>query len=182
MSEDIGNTFAQLGNRSRLDYLSSLWLIQIDGSDLMSCEMDFVDSIFGRWSHSHRITTKCLAYLKLAITKKDFAVSLHLPHLISNSVLERRQLLGERAVAHLITTGRYGHAQGFMWPLVIVTMTPAIKTTLHAFKVVKDALRQQLYFQGAMKAFVFTLGLRMIRPTVTNGNPQGSNQTVNGVC
>src|ERR1700682_3421254 len=138
----------------------------------MGSEIDIVDFLLGRWSPGHRITTKRLAHAKLAIAKKDFAVSLHLANLINGAVLQRRQLLGKRAVAHLIATCRHGHTQGFVRPLVIVTMAPAIKTDLHAVKVSKSSLRQQLYFQGPMKALILALGLRMIRPNVNDLNSQ----------
>ena len=75
-------------------------------------------------------------------------------------------------MADLITTRRHGHAQSFMRSLVIITMTPLIKTALHAFKVAKAAVCQQLDFQSPMKALVLALGLRMIRPTVSDGNSQ----------
>src|SRR5213080_462537 len=152
--------------------MSSLHFIQVDGLDLMASEMDVVDSIFSSRSQGDRITTKCFAHLKLAVAKRDFAVRLHFANLIDSSILQRRQLLRERSVAHLITSRRHGHAQSFMRSLVIVTMTPLIKTALHAGKVAKAAVGQQLDFQSPMKALVLALSLRMIRPTVTDGNSQ----------
>src|SRR5436305_265750 len=150
----------------------SLRFIEVDGGDLMTSEMDVVDSVFSSRSHRHRITAKCSAHLKLAVAKRDFAVGLHLANLIDDSILERRQLLRERSVADLITTRRHGHAQSFMRSLVIITMTPLIKTALHAFKVAKAAVCQQLDFQSPMKALVLALGLGMVRPTVADGNSQ----------
>src|SRR6266852_784253 len=150
----------------------SLPFIQVDGGDLMTSEMDVIDSIFSSRSHRHRMPAECSAHLKLAVAKRDFAVRLYLANLIDGAIFERRQLLRERSVAHLITTRRHGHAQSFMGSLVIVTMSPRIKTVLHAFKVAKGAVGQQLDFQSPMKALVLALGLRMIRPTVTDGNSQ----------
>src|SRR5207244_10826959 len=152
--------------------MSSLHFIQVDGLDLMANEMDGVDSIFSSRSQGDRITTKCFAHLKLAVAKRDFAVRLHFANLIDSSILQRRQLLRERSVAHLITSRRHGHAQSFMRSLVIVTMTPLIKTALHAFKVAKAAVGQQLDLQSPMKALVLALGLRMIRPAVSDGNSE----------
>src|SRR2546421_531717 len=149
--------------------MSSLQFIQVDSGDLMTSEMDIVDSILSSRSHGHRITAKCSAHLKLAMAKKDFAISLHFANLIDTSILERRQQLRKRSEAHLITTRRHGHAQSFMRSLVIVTMTPLIKTALHTGKVAKAAVGQQLDFQSPMKALVLALSLRMIRPTVTDG-------------
>src|SRR5439155_11281685 len=152
--------------------MSSLHFIQVDGLDLMASEMDVVDSIFSSRSQGDRITTKCFAHLKLAVAKRDFAIRLHFANLIDSSVLQRRQLLRERSVAHLITTRRHGHPQSFMRSLVIVTMTPPIKTALHACKVAKASVCQQLDFQSPMEALVLALGLGMVRPTVTDSDAQ----------
>src|SRR5438128_3425627 len=138
----------------------------------MRGKIDFVKPVLGRWSQGYRIAAKRLAYTKLTVTERDLAIALHLAHLVNRSVLQGRQLLWKRPVAKLISTSRQGHAQSFMWPHVIVTVAPLIKTNLHAPKVAIDPLRQNFHFQAAMKAFVFALGLRMIRPTVTDANPQ----------
>src|SRR5438128_9099484 len=134
--------------------MSSWQFIQVDGGDLMTSEMDVVDSILSSRLHGHRITAECFAHLKLAVAKRDFAVRLHLANLIDGAIFQRRQLLRERSVAHLITTRRHGHAQSFMRSLVIVTMTPLIKTALHTCKVAKASVGQQLEFQSPMKALV----------------------------
>src|SRR5712692_5906105 len=152
--------------------MSSLRFIQVDRDDLMASEMDVVDSIRCGRSQGDLITAECFTHLKLAVAKRDFTVRLHFANLIDSSILQRRQLLGERSVADLITTRRHGHTQSFMRSLVIVTMTPLIKTALHAFKVAKASVCQQLDFQSPMKALILALGLRMIRPTVTDGNSQ----------
>src|SRR5229473_2690017 len=138
----------------------------------MGGKIDFVNPIRERWPQGHRITAKRFADAKLTIAEKDLAIALHFPHLVDRSVLQGRQLFRERPRARLISTSRHGHAQGLMRPHVIVTIAPLIKTNLQAFKVAEDPLGQYLHFQTAMKAFVFALGLRMIRPTVTNANPQ----------
>src|SRR5260370_7160040 len=152
--------------------MSSLPFVQVDGDDLMTSEMDVIDSILSSRSQGHRITAERSAHLKLAVAKRDFAVRLHLANLIDSSILQRRQLLRERSVAHLITTRRHGQPQSFMRPLMIVTMTPLIKTALQAGKVAKASACQQLNVQSPMKALILALDLWTIRPPLTSADPQ----------
>ena len=143
-------------------------LAQVNGLDSMSSKIDFEKPVLNRWSQGHRIAAKRFADAQLAIAKKDLAIDLHFAHLVDRSVLQRRQLFRKRSLADLISTRRHVHVQSFMRSHVIVAVAPFIKTSLHRFKVAKDPLGQYFNFQTAMKAFVFALGLRMIRPTVAN--------------
>src|SRR6266550_5586373 len=138
----------------------------------MRSEIDFINSIRHRGPQGYRIAAKRFADAKLAMAKGDAAVNLNFTHLVDRAVFKRRQLFRKRSLADLISTRRHVHVQSFMRSHMIVAVAPFIKTNLHRFKVAKDPLGQYFNFQTAMKAFVFALGLRMIRPTVANANAQ----------
>ncbi len=118
------------------------------------------------------MTTKRFADSELTVVEKELAIALYLAHLISAAVLQRRQLFRKRALTNLITIGRYLHLQGFVRTPMIVTVTPFIKPQLHTFEVREDPVGQYFYFQAAMKAFIFSLSLRMIRATVTDSDAE----------
>src|SRR5713226_350049 len=152
--------------------------MQINLRNSMGSKVHFVNPILSRGSQGHRVTAKGFADAKLTVAERDLPVTLHLAHLVPGSILQRRQLLRKRSLTWLIAARRHGHRQRFMRPQVIVTVAPFVKTKLHPLKVSKHSLGQHLDFQTAVKAFVFALGLRMIRPTVTDGNtePQQPNR------
>src|SRR5438105_11423795 len=138
----------------------------------MRSKIRFLNSNLSRGPKLHWRAAKRPADVKLAIAERDLAIDLHFTHLVGGPVFQRRQLLRKRSRARLIAARRHGHRQSFVRPDVIVAVAPLIKTNLHALEVGKDSLGQDFNFQAAMKAFVFALSLRMIRPTVTNGNAQ----------
>jgi len=53
-----------------------------------------------------------------------------------------------------------------MWSDVIVSVPPPIKLFLEAIKVAKHEVIEYLKLEGSIEAFVFALGLRMIRPAM----------------
>src|SRR6266704_734119 len=146
--------------------------MQINLRNSMGSEVHFVNTVHARGTQCHRVTAKGFADAKLAVAEINLPIDLHLPHLICGSVFQRRQLRWKRSLTWLIATRRHGHRQRFMRTHVIVTVSPLIKAQLHPLKVSEDSLRQDLNFQGPVKAFVFALSLRMIRSTVTDLNPQ----------
>ena len=92
------------------------------------------------------------------------------------------QLFRKGPRADLISTHRYGHRQRFMRSDVIVAVTPFIEPTLHPLKVAKTPAGQYFYFQAAVKAFIFALGLRMIRSTVTDSNAEPQQPYTSMAC
>src|SRR5712691_883768 len=146
--------------------------MQINLRYSMGSKVHFVGAIRSSRAERHEITTERFTDAELAAAESDVAIGLDFPQLVYRVVFDRWQRLGERARTRLITARRHRHFQSFMRPHVIVAVAPFIKPGLHPGKVSEDSLGQHLDFQGAMKAFVFALRLRMIRATMRNSDAQ----------
>src|SRR6185295_18325395 len=146
--------------------------MQVNLRDSMTSKVNLVNSVRGCGTQRHVVTAKRFPNAKLAVAERNLSISLHLSHLVRGPVFQARQLLRKRTLTRLIATGRHRHRQRFMWSHVIVTVPPFVKAQLHPLKVSKHLLRQDFNFQTPVKAFVFALSLRMVRPTVTDADSQ----------
>src|SRR5678815_2466428 len=142
--------------------------MQIHLRNWMRSEVNIVNSVGDRRSQSYPVTCKGSADMIPVSAKRDLPIHFYSSGLVSNSVLDRRQLLRKRSRARLITTRRHLHIQSFMRPNMIVAVAPVVKSTLHALKVGEHSLGQHFSFQTAMKALVLSLRLRMIRAAMRN--------------
>src|SRR6266566_539644 len=146
--------------------------MQINLRYSMRGEVHRINSVGSRGPQGHRVAAERFADAKLTMLERDLSINLYFAHLVRSAVLQRRQLLGKTARARLIASRRHFHCQSFMRSHVIVAVAPLVKPRLHSGEISKDSMGQYLDFQTAMKAFVFTLSLRMIRTTVTDRDTQ----------
>ena len=136
----------------------------------MRSKVNIVNSVGDRRSQSYSVTCKGSTDMIPVSAKSDLPIHFYFSNLVPSSVLDRRQLLGKRSRARLITTCRHLHIQSFMWPHMIVAVAPVVKSTLHALTVGEHSLGQHLSFQTAMKTFVLALRLRMIRAAMQDAH------------
>src|SRR5258706_14684152 len=69
-------------------------------------------------------------------------------------------------------SGGHLQPQSFMRSLVVVNMPPLVKGLLALCQRPVELGAQQFRFEGAMKTFLLALGLRMVRPAMTDLDAQ----------
>lgn len=82
---------------------------------------------------------------------------------VIRSIFDRRQLFGITPETGLIARGRHRHRERFMGTLSVVDEAPLIKVMLPLPQGGAVLVAQDFSCQSAMKAFVFALGLGMMR-------------------
>ena len=89
----------------------------------------------------------------------DVPVVAHFADNISWAIFNGRQPFGVAPLTRLIAGSGHRHVERFMGPLRVVDKAPLIKVVLPVPQTSTVLIAQDLRFQGAMKTFVFTLGL-----------------------
>ena len=122
----------------------------------------------------HRIPPEGPAYLQLPTTKVHYAAVLYFAYLIGWTILNRWQRLGENPSTDLVVRRWHVETQGLVWTFKVVLLAPLVEASLTGTQVVEVLIAQDLGLERAMEAFVFALGLRVMRATVadTNAEPQ----------
>lgn len=113
-----------------------------------------------------------LADLPGTASKIEFALCLDLAHAILGAVLDRRQELGEGPRAGAVATDRGFHSQRLMRALDVIDAAPGVEVALCGNLIGEDLMGEQFGVEGAVKAFVLPLSLRMIGAGVTDPDPQ----------
>src|SRR5207247_4077260 len=80
---------------------------------------------------------------------------------VTRTVLDGRQFLRVLARTGLIALGRHSHGQGFVGPLLIVHIAPAIEAVLGLREILELSAAQHLGLERAMESFLLALGLGM---------------------
>jgi hypothetical protein len=130
------------------------------------------NSILRCRSQGNRKSAESFGYFEKASSKGQFSFSLDFADLVTLPVLDRWQDLRERPRTDLVAAGWCSIVKGLMRPFKIVDVTPSIESLLAMGDITEDCTLQYFGFQGAVKPFVFTLGLRMAGPAMANRDSQ----------
>src|SRR5437870_2286321 len=119
----------------RLAFLCCGWSLgvggsQVDLTDPLMTEVHAENSIGQGRPQSHLIPMQWVADSKRLPPKRDFSACLDLARDVTRTVLDGRQFLRVLARTGLIALGRHSHGQGFVGPLLIVHIAPAIEAVL----------------------------------------------------
>src|SRR6476620_7346680 len=107
-------------------------------------------------------TIEGAADMILAAFVFNVTIAADLTHNIGCPVFDCRELFRVAALTWLITRGRHGHRERFMGTLSVVDHAPLVKDELPLRQRVAGVIAQDFRLESAMKAFVFTLVLRMM--------------------
>ena len=153
---------------------SSIWvrISQIDARNGMSGKEYLPETIVSRWSQRYQVAAESLANPEDSVAKPDPTVPLNLAHHVAPSIFQRRQGLGKMPSADLVTTGGHRHGQRLVRPQMVIDRAPLVQALLQGSQIGKGRPIEDLGFQRAMETLLFALGLRMVRPAVTNPNAQ----------
>src|SRR5207244_12036476 len=100
----------------------------------------------------------------------DLPIVIHLPHRHVNIILRRRWIGLIRSRTAAIAMDRTLHLQCFVRTNLVVNLPPLIKLLLRVAQIPQASPTKQFGVERAMKTFLLALGLRMIRPSMTDGD------------
>ncbi len=118
------------------------------------------------------ITRESLTHFQSSPFKRDLSFLLHSAHQDSRVILDGRQALWKRAQTHLIARGRHLQSQRVVGTNEIVLVAERVKGSLEIGDVLPLSFSEKLAAKRALKPFVFTHGLRMVRSAMTHRDPQ----------
>src|SRR5438132_1269295 len=130
------------------------------------------DPVFRCRPQRDRQGTKRLAEAKRAILVTDEPLRLDFANNVLGAILDWGQHVRVRARTGLVPARRDGHLQGLVWALQIVDIPPPMQVCLAVRHVAKDLVAQDFGDQGAVKAFILALSLRMIGARVAHLDAQ----------
>src|SRR5580693_3433721 len=113
-----------------------------------------------------------LADAKVASAIGKPTLGLHLAHLETGRVLDRRQVLGKRDRTGAIATGGSSQAQRIVRTNQVVALAKVIELALAVFEGGEVEVAQNFELERAMEALVFALGLRVISPTMSDADAE----------
>ena len=103
----------------------------------------------------------------------EITLGLHLAHLETGRVLDRRQVLGKRDRTGAIATGGSSQAQRIVRTNQVVALAKVmIELALAVFEGGEVEVAQNFEQERAMEALVFALGLRVISPTMRDADAE----------
>jgi hypothetical protein len=139
----------------------------------MSCEEDAVFAVVDRRSDGKTLSTECLWNLPRSTLEADVGFGgRYGSYNLATVVFRLRQALRHGALAWPVAAGRHLLVERLMRPLEVVDFAPGIEGTLGLGKIAETAQRKHLGVERTMEAFVLAATLRMVRPTVNDGDAQ----------
>src|SRR5882724_4321702 len=130
------------------------------------------DAVLDGRTHGDGLAAEGLADAPRAVLEADEAVLVDLADAVAGPVLDGRQGFGEGAWARVVAVGRHRQGERIVRPVVVVEMAPGVEGTLAVDEIAEAVGLQQLGLEGAMEALVLALGLRMVRPPMTDPHTQ----------
>src|SRR5262245_42782936 len=150
----------------------SLRLPQIDLANRLATKQHLKDAIGGGGFKSHGIAMESLTDFDCFSPTRDFSFALYFAHRHSRIILDGRQGFWKRAQTHLVARGRDFQTQRLMRTNKIVLLAITLKSLFKIKEIAPLARLKKLSAQGAVKAFIFAHGLRMIGAAVTDPDVQ----------
>lgn len=145
---------------------------KVDLGNPLSEEKDIEDALDLCGSKSHFREPKGFANVKPSGVELHSPINIRYAQDVPWLIFDQRELPGEEAQTGPVPGGGSQHIQCLVGPLEIVAIPPSIKLILAILPIQKVLMAKQLILEGAMQAFIFALGLRVIRAPVDDLNPQ----------
>src|SRR3954454_24679259 len=118
------------------------------------------------------MTGKGFAHLIVTSVQTDRALVSHSPYQHLGCVIDGRGHLRVRPVTWPVAADRWLQTAGLVRTLKVIDRSPTVEGSLRLIEVAMRRTLQKLRFQGAVKALLFALGLRMVRLAMADGNPE----------
>src|SRR5215469_12874166 len=149
--------------------VSDMGRVELDAGDHLMAEQHLALRIgLGHRTQRDGQTAQGLADTKGVAVIANPALGLYFAHFEAGWVIDGRQRLGKRDCAGAVTTARGGQVQRVVRTAQIVAIAEAIEFALAMLERGEVEVAQDLELKCAMEAFVLALGLRMIRPAMTD--------------
>src|SRR5215471_13035558 len=118
--------------------------MEIELSDAVTAKVDVKHAILGGGTNRHGIAIKRFANMNDMSTELNEAFSRNTSNDIDRVILNGRQGVGKSPGADLVATGRNGHAQGLMGPLIVVHMSVGVELLLNVHQITEALPLQQV--------------------------------------
>jgi hypothetical protein len=149
-----------------------LFLMKIDLADLLVTKKYVEYPLVGRRSQCDRVTVKSFTDAVASSLILKVPLRMHLPNNVADVVFDGGKLFRKRMRADAVAICRYVQPQCLMRTLAIINVSIFIEVLLNVRKLTKTVPPKQIHIQCAMKPFILSLSLGMMRARMANTNTQ----------
>src|SRR3954471_1900671 len=151
----------------------SLFVGQVDGCDLVSCEEDAVMAIGAEWADGEAFAPEGLRDLPQPALGADIGFGGgDGTHDLLLVVIDCREAVGHGARTWPVAARRHVLAERFMRTIEVVDGAPAIECALYVGEIAEALEGEHLGLERAIEALVLAAALRVIGPAVDHGDAE----------